>query len=141
MTMAALGRIPCKSSITIYEPQPEYRNECPYVLIVCNGPHKHPIPIPLRTPDSVLEKLNTFLAPLSNLPNLTAHCLLGNKAAKLFLKTELLLISNPTFFDLHPSLANLDHLQVYINKAICSIHPHGTGWEGNKLPLCCSFHS
>ncbi|KAJ3812633.1 hypothetical protein F5876DRAFT_36895 [Lentinula aff. lateritia] len=48
----------------------------------------------------------------------------------IFFKRELPNLAKPTFSDLHPSLGNLDHMQVYINHAIISVHPHGTGWEG-----------
>ncbi|KAF9064129.1 hypothetical protein BDP27DRAFT_1299179 [Rhodocollybia butyracea] len=67
---------------------------------------------------------------LEDLPNLTPRCLLGNDTARFFLQSELQHLQNPAFSDLHPSLGNLDHLQVYICRAILTIHPHGTGWEG-----------
>ncbi|KAJ3904829.1 hypothetical protein F5879DRAFT_900538 [Lentinula edodes] len=130
MTMTELRRLPCTSSITIYEPLPDYRSSCPYVLIVCKGVHTHPVPIPARTPSSIVDNLIKFLTHLDDLPNLTARRLLGNEAAKFFLKRELPNLAKPTFSDLHPSLGNLDHMQVYINRAIISVHPHGTGWEG-----------
>ncbi|KAF8588988.1 hypothetical protein K439DRAFT_1333826 [Ramaria rubella] len=43
---------------------------------------------------------------------------------------ELLLITNPTLIDLHLSLANEDHIRIYIRKAKDEIYPAGTDWEG-----------
>ncbi|KAJ3869996.1 hypothetical protein EV359DRAFT_28895 [Lentinula novae-zelandiae] len=86
MTMTELHRLPCTSSITIYEPLPDYRSSCPYVLIVCKGVHTHPVPIPARTPSSIVDDLIKFLTHLDDLPNLTARRLLGNEAANLRLK-------------------------------------------------------
>ncbi|KAJ3849270.1 hypothetical protein EV368DRAFT_47649, partial [Lentinula lateritia] len=124
MTMTELRRLPYTSSITIYEPLPDYRSSCPYVLIVCKGVHTHPVPIPARTPSSIVDNLIKFLTHLDDLPNLTARRLLGNEAAKFFLKRKLPNLAKPTFSDLHPSLGNLDHMQVYIDRAIISVHPH-----------------
>jgi hypothetical protein len=131
--MTPLQHISCTSTITIYEPLPAYRSECPKVLIVCSGVHAHPIPIPARTPNSISTILVRFLTELEDLPNLTPRRLLTNDAAKFFLQNELPHLQNPTFSDLHPSLGNLDHLQVYIRRAALEIHPHGTGWEGLLL--------
>ncbi|KAJ3900644.1 hypothetical protein F5879DRAFT_992705 [Lentinula edodes] len=130
MTIVELQRLPCSSSITIYEPLPEHRAACPNVLIVCSKPHAHPIPIPARTPNSISEKLVKFLENLSDLPNLTSRRLLVNEATKHFLQKELPHLTEPSFQDIHPSLGNLDHLQVYIDRACDSVYPHGTGWSG-----------
>ncbi|KAF9069708.1 hypothetical protein BDP27DRAFT_1222153 [Rhodocollybia butyracea] len=67
---------------------------------------------------------------LHDLPNLTSHQLLTHEGAKAFLRHRLPSLEHPTFIDLHLSLGNLDHLQVYINTAICTVHPFGTGWTG-----------
>lgn len=133
MTIVELQRLPCSSSIIIYEPLPEHRVACPNVLIVCSKPHAHPIPIPARTPNSISEKLVKFLENLSDLPNLTSRHLLVNEATKHFLQKELPHLTEPSFQDIHPSLGNLDHLQVYIDRACDSVYPHGTGWSGSYI--------
>ena len=38
-----------------------------------------------------------------------------------------------TLADLHPSLANLDHVRRLINKLQAQQYPHGTGFEGPYL--------
>lgn len=140
--MAELQRLPCTSTLTIYEPLLAHRSECSKVLIVCSGVHTHPIPIPARTLSAISTKLVKFLMELEDLPNLTPRRLLGSDATKFLLRKELPHLQNPTFPDLHPSLGNLDHLQVYIQYAILSVYPHGTGWEGLfPIPYCYSINS
>ncbi|KAJ3924893.1 MAG: hypothetical protein NXY57DRAFT_907664 [Lentinula lateritia] len=75
----------------------------------------------------------TFLENLSDLPNLTSRHLLVNEATKHFLQKELPHLTEPSFQDIHPSLGNLDHLQVYIDRACDSVYPHGTGWSGSYI--------
>ena len=39
--------------------------------------------------------------------------------------------SSPALSDLHPSLANLDHVRQLINKLRSKRYPNGTGFKGN----------
>ncbi|KAK0473619.1 hypothetical protein IW261DRAFT_1423535 [Armillaria novae-zelandiae] len=39
-------------------------------------------------------------------------------------------VEEPTVAHLHPSLANLDHIALYIHTEIKVTLPHGTGWDG-----------
>ncbi|KAJ3869260.1 hypothetical protein EV359DRAFT_59917 [Lentinula novae-zelandiae] len=77
----------------------------------CTSVKVNHIPIPARTPSSIVDNLIKFLTHLDDLLNLTARRLLGNEAAKFFLKRELPNLAKPTFSDLHPLLGNLDHMQ------------------------------
>jgi hypothetical protein len=67
-----LQHIPCQATFQLYEPAPEYRETCPWILVVCKGQHAHPAPIPQNTPplvrlelDKLLQSLDTELADLT----------------------------------------------------------------------------
>ncbi|KAJ7836987.1 hypothetical protein B0H14DRAFT_3460332 [Mycena olivaceomarginata] len=78
---------------------PVNRSECPYILITSEGVHKHPIPLPEKTPQA-------------DLPTLTARRFLRHPAIKSYLYTTFPDLRNPTLSHLHPSLANRAHLRV-----------------------------
>ena len=122
---------PCKVTFRIYEPFPDYREECPWVLVVCGGEHPHPIPIPSKTPSAIRAEILELIHALENdLPDLTPRRFLRHPSVKIFLKQRLPKISNPMLLDLHPSLANRDHLRGYIKLVQDKIFPQGTGWDG-----------
>ncbi|KAL0567432.1 hypothetical protein V5O48_014558 [Marasmius crinis-equi] len=130
LLMAELQHLPCKSKFITYQPHKEYRQSCCKILIVCKGPHTHPIPIPSKTPTSIREDLHRFFLNMKDLANLTTRRLLRNEAARMYLETKLPHIAKPTFLDLHPSLNNRGHIQCMINYAQSKRYPNGTGWEG-----------
>ncbi|PBK84530.1 hypothetical protein ARMGADRAFT_943245 [Armillaria gallica] len=68
-----------------------------------------------------------------DLPDITPHRLLCHPLFCTYLTTQLPDIPQPMAMDLHPSLANLDHLDTLINIAIKQEHPEGTGWNGMFL--------
>ena len=145
MTMSELIHLPCRSQYHVYQPLPEYQKTCPYILIVCSGPHTHPIPIPMQTPVSVRNSLIDFLKTLSELPNLTARCLIHHPAVQVWLKQQKPELPHPVFVDLHPSLGNMDHLNAYLLQAQASLYPKGTDWAGvlhlkelqdDTVPVC-----
>ncbi|KAJ3927388.1 MAG: hypothetical protein NXY57DRAFT_1106683 [Lentinula lateritia] len=132
MTMVELKRLPCQCRITVYEPVAEFREQCMKSLIVCHGPHRHPPPVPSTTPPLVAQNLIAFIKDLDDLPNLTARRLLSKESTRIFLRQQLPDIPDPSLMDLHHSLGNLDHLQVYVTKAIRMMYPRGTGWEATQ---------
>lgn len=132
---------PCKVKFRIYEPLPDYRQECPWVLVVCTGEHSHPIPIPSKTPPSIRAEILQLLDSLENdLPDLTPRRFLRHPSVKIFLKKKLSEISNPMLLDLHPSLGNRDHLRGYIKLVQEKKFPAGTGWEGRRRLVLHSMH-
>ncbi|KAK7053091.1 hypothetical protein VNI00_004412 [Paramarasmius palmivorus] len=128
--MTLLDQLPCESTFEVYQPHAEYRRKCPKILVICRGPHSHPIPISCKTPTSVRSRLIAFFKTLDDLPNLTARRLIRSDSAKVFLQKELPLLNHPTFIDLHCSLNNRDHLQAIINYAQNTVYPQGTAWQG-----------
>ncbi|KIM36354.1 hypothetical protein M413DRAFT_449233 [Hebeloma cylindrosporum] len=122
---------PCPVKFRIYEPLPDYREECPWVLVVCPGEHSHPIPIPSKTPPSIRAEIFQLLDSLeSDLSDLTPRRFLRHPSVKIFLKKRLPRLLNPMLLDLHPSLGNRDHLRGYIKLVQDKKFPAGTGWEG-----------
>lgn len=127
-----LRQMKCLSNYRIFEPVEEYRHLCPRVLIICHGEHSHPIPLPTKTPPSIREDICNLLESLQHdLPDLTARRFLRHPAVYTFLRQRLPAVITPTLSDLHPSLANRDHLRAFIMKTRESVFPAGTGWEGN----------
>lgn len=104
---------------------------CPWALVISQYAHEHPIPIPSRTPPTILREITAILGRLGHaLPDLTPRHFLRHPILQLFLKDRLPELSNPMLLDLHPSLANRDHLRHYINEVRDQFFPSGTGWEG-----------
>lgn len=120
---------------------PVNRSECPYILITSEGVHKHPIPLPEKTPQAVRSQLLTLLQNLrQDLPDMTARRFLRHPAIKSYLYTTFPDLRNPTLSHLHPSLANRAHLSAYIASAKKEHFPHGTDWKGEQPSLLQSHH-
>ncbi len=135
--MTEMSTVHCESKITAYIPLSEYRHACPKVLVICHSPHSHPIPLPATTPDPLKRQIAQTLSAMDqDLPDLTPRRLLRHPLFRTFLKKSLPDIPHPMATDLHPSLANLDHLASLINMAIKHQFPQGTGWEGTILTVC-----
>ncbi|KAK7060250.1 hypothetical protein VNI00_001015 [Paramarasmius palmivorus] len=132
LVMQEMKDHPCDSKFIVYEPDEEYRQACPYILVVCRYPHTHPPPILSKTPFHIRNSVLEFLGTLEDLPNLTARRLLRSDVALQYLRGLLPQIPRPTFVDLHVSFNNRDHLQSLIDQAQQSLYPMGTGWEGAK---------
>ncbi|KIJ52695.1 hypothetical protein M422DRAFT_243475 [Sphaerobolus stellatus SS14] len=113
LTTLQLERTFCESHLLVYIPTEEFLSICPYILLVCVGPHEHPIPIPSKTP-----------------PNIKAEVLHMVRLMDLDIADLLPDIENPTLIDLHSSLANKDHLRVYVNQIKSDVFPFGTDWRG-----------
>ncbi|KAJ7312830.1 hypothetical protein DFH08DRAFT_717029, partial [Mycena albidolilacea] len=97
---------------------PVNRSECPYILITSEGVHKHPIPLPEKTPQAVRSQLLTLLQNLrQDLLDMTACRFLQHPAIKSYLYTT-----------------------AYIASAKKEHFPHGTDWKGEQPSLLQSHH-
>lgn len=135
LALGAMVRMGCSCKFRVYEPFPEYRELCAKVLVICNGQHAHPIPLPTKTPAKICSQLATLLLDLDHdLPNLTPRRLLRHPVLQAFLCTSLP-SHNPILSDLHTSLANKDHIRAFITEAKNDGFPAGTGWSGMCAPF------
>ncbi|OSX56007.1 hypothetical protein POSPLADRAFT_1161553, partial [Postia placenta MAD-698-R-SB12] len=103
--------IPCKSRLQVFEPLPEYRDTCPYVLVVCTHEHSHPVPLPTKTPAHIRKIIFDLLVSVGQeLPDLTPRRFLRHSVVQAQLR------------DLLP--------HSYIKQAKNLHFPDGTGWNG-----------
>lgn len=122
---------PCTTRFREYEPVEEFRALCPYILVTCRGPHRHPIPLPTKTPASVCHEIFQLLGRTGiDLPDMTARRFLRHPIVTSHLQERFPKILSPTLSDLHISLANRSHLSNYIDKSKKEYFPFGTGWKG-----------
>ncbi|KAK7024601.1 hypothetical protein VNI00_016162 [Paramarasmius palmivorus] len=124
---------PCKVTFRTFEPLEEYRQQHPYIILVVKGIHKHPIPMPKKTPPRLRSKLFEIFKSIGvDLADLTARSFIRHTATQSLLHQ--VFPENPlaSISDLHPSLANHSHIAWYIEKAKKESYPKGTGWEGAK---------
>ena len=117
----------------VYTPQD--LSKCPHVVVICRNPHSHPPPAPVKTPPaikSVFEKLLYDMDWL--LADATPRRLVLDSGFMYGLRCALgwMAERTPTLSDLHPSLANLDHVRRLINTLRLEKYPHGTGFDGKS---------
>jgi hypothetical protein len=131
----------CGVKFVVYEPLEQFRQACPYVLLVCTGDsHPHPIPLPRKTPRQIQDDIAQLLKSLDgDLADLTPRRFLRHPILRAYLQQKFPQIPTPTICDLHTSLANREHLRVYINAAKVDLFPHGTGWNGSRLKLASKY--
>lgn len=114
MVMMEMETSKCTCKFAIYTPQKQYCDKCPWILIVWHSPHNHPPPTPTKTPFAIITAILDLLSSFDcELPDMTTLTFLQHPASAAFLRTRLLHLELPTFTDLHPSLANTDHLGWY----------------------------
>ncbi|KAJ7280439.1 hypothetical protein C8J57DRAFT_1220907 [Mycena rebaudengoi] len=124
----------CKVVFKIYEPLEEYRMQCPYVLVVVKGVHKHPIPLPVKTPPAVKTEIRELLSQFQeDLPDLTPRRFLRHPLVKAHLAQNFPGLPNPMMSDVHISLSNRAHLKCFIDDIRKATFPSGTGWKGVEL--------
>ncbi|KAJ7276956.1 hypothetical protein C8J57DRAFT_1584425 [Mycena rebaudengoi] len=124
----------CKVVFKIYEPLEEYRTQCPYVLVVVKGVHKHPIPLPVKTPPAVKTEIGELLSQFQeDLPDLTPRRFLRHPLVKAHLARKFPGLPNPMMSDVHISLSNRAHLKCFIDDIRKATFPNGTGWKGVEL--------
>ncbi|KAJ7913928.1 hypothetical protein B0H13DRAFT_1612047 [Mycena leptocephala] len=110
--------------------------QCPFVLVTSKGVHRHPIPLPEKTPRAARSHILGLLRTLrQDLPDMTPRRFLRHPALKVFLLNTFPHLTMPTLSDLHPSLANRAHLGAYIARAREEHFPHGTDWKAGILHL------
>ncbi|KAJ6527069.1 hypothetical protein B0H19DRAFT_970076 [Mycena capillaripes] len=101
----------CDCIVKAYVPFPEYRAECPKVLVVVKGVHHHPIPLPHKTPNAIKAEIIRLLPRFQeDLPDLTPRRFLRNPIVKSYL--------------------SLKFPNVYIDQVRQAVFPHGTDWKG-----------
>ncbi|KAF7965062.1 hypothetical protein HWV62_696 [Athelia sp. TMB] len=131
LILAEMLHLPCGSTVRCFEPLEAYREACPRVLIVCRGAHRHPVPLPTKTPRPIRKELFSLLERLDeDLPDLTPRRFLRHPVTLAYLQQCFPEIVNPTVAHLHVSLANRDHIKAFILQVQKSSFPNGTGWQG-----------
>ncbi|KAJ6578477.1 hypothetical protein B0H19DRAFT_1020702 [Mycena capillaripes] len=126
-----MTRLECRSRFRIFEPIEEERKKCPFILLIAQGSHTHPIPLPTKTPPKIRARLFTLLLSLENdLPDVTPRRFLRHPIVQAFLRNKFPLIPTPTLSDWHISLANRSHIGSYIKQAREQYCPFGTDWAG-----------
>lgn len=147
LVIAEMIQLKCKSKFRVYQPTEEYREQCSQILLVCSGEHPHPIPLPSKTPSFIRTELDDLIRSLDyDIPDLTTRRFLRHPTTVAFLKKRVPDIQEPMLSDLHPSLANRDHVKAFIQKIQDEMYPHGTGWDGRPtfpgslLVANCSFN-
>ncbi|KAJ7256436.1 hypothetical protein C8J57DRAFT_1235810 [Mycena rebaudengoi] len=124
----------CKVVFKIYKPLEEYRTQCPYVLVAVKGVHKHPIPLPVKTPPAVKTEIGELLSQFQeDLPDLTPRRFLRHPLVKAHLTRKFPGLPNPMMSDVHISLSNRAHLKCFIDDICKATFPNGTGWKGVEL--------
>lgn len=89
--------IACSSKIRMFEPEEDFRSDCPFILVVAKHPHTHPVPLPTKTPPIIRTQLFKILESLGeDLPDITPRRLIRHPVIKAFLKAELPQSTCPT---------------------------------------------
>ncbi|KAJ3839118.1 hypothetical protein F5878DRAFT_617485 [Lentinula raphanica] len=126
-----LTSLSCSCTYREYEPLEEYREVCPYILVVSKGVHSHPVPLPEKTPPAVRAELETLTRQLDvDLADISPRYFLRHPIVKSYLAMRFPLIRNPMLSDLHVSLSNRSHLKIYLDAVKRECFPDGTGWQG-----------
>jgi hypothetical protein len=121
----------CKATFHIYVP--DDLHACPRVVVVCRNLHSHTPPVPAKTPPPLVADLHQLLRDMGwHLADATPRRVMLDSGFVHGLQNLLGWESNqsPSLSDLHPSLANLDHLRRIINTMRCTEFPYKTGFEG-----------
>ncbi|KAJ6506213.1 hypothetical protein C8R47DRAFT_1241345 [Mycena vitilis] len=128
-----MNRLMCNSKFRVFEPKPDVRAACPFVLIVTHGDHPHPVPLPTKTPPKIRSQVFELLGKLAeDLPDITPRRFIRHPIVQSFLASKFPFITCPTLADWHVSLSNRSHIRAYIKQALESFCPFGTGWSGVK---------
>jgi hypothetical protein len=124
----------CPSTFHIYTPQD--LEACPRAIILCRNSHLHAPPAPVKTPPPLITELNKLLSDMGwRLADATPWRLMLDTVFVHGLRNILGWESDrtPSLSDLHPSLANFDHLRRLINTVRIEKFPHGTGFEAEYI--------
>ncbi|KAG1765741.1 hypothetical protein EV702DRAFT_919554, partial [Suillus placidus] len=124
----------CQSKFDIFVPVD--RVDVPRIVIMCRNPHSHPPPAPVKTPPPLVDLFRLLLLDMDwELADATPRRILCDSGFMRGLRTALGWTSDrsPSLADLHPSLANLDHVHRLMYKFRRDKYPMGTGFQGAKL--------
>ena len=127
----------CTARYHVYVPHDLYA--CLQILILCQSPHSHPLPAPIKTLPPLKDLFNELLLLMKwKLADVTPqHIFLDTafvEGLQQALEWDRVAVDHEvTLTDLHPSLVNLDHVHCLINKLQTQQYPHGTGFEGMYL--------
>ncbi|KAG1827389.1 uncharacterized protein BJ212DRAFT_1294676 [Suillus subaureus] len=124
----------CTTKFNIYVPHNLVA--CLHIIVLCSNLHSHPPPTPVKVPTPLVDIFHELLAPMKwKLIDATPHWIYLDTA---FIQGLHKVLGwdfpdghNTTLQDLHPSLANLDHVHYLLAE------------EHTKLPLeqcyvCCA---
>ncbi|KAJ6588090.1 hypothetical protein B0H19DRAFT_921880 [Mycena capillaripes] len=126
-----LVHLECRCRFRVYEPVEDYRIACPFLLVISQGVHSHPIPLPEKTPPRIRGEIFKLLEGLGeDLPDITPRSFLRHPTLLSYLRQKFPGIQTPTLSHLHSSLANRAHLSAYIEQAKKIHFPKGTDWKG-----------
>ncbi|KAF6743327.1 hypothetical protein DFP72DRAFT_828127 [Ephemerocybe angulata] len=130
---AELKRVQCKTTFRFFQPIEQHRRECPWTLVTSSGAHTHPIPVLSKTPPAIVCQFLQLINSLKDeLPDMTARRLIHHSNTRTFVRAAVKdsTIEDPQLSDLHPSLANLDHVQTYLDRVKQDRFPLGMGING-----------
>ncbi|KAF8187531.1 hypothetical protein BJ912DRAFT_926768 [Pholiota molesta] len=129
------GTKACQATFSIFEPN--NLSACPFILIICKGPHTHVNPFPVKTPPSIYMIFSSLLLNMGwRLADATPRNIMLDSGFMKGLRQHLAWMDDcrePVLSDLHPSLGNSDHVRRYINSLRVKLFPRGTGFEGAQL--------
>lgn len=117
----------------MYQPLEEYRHACPRVYVQFEGEHTHAIPLPMTTPSHIRAELFAIFDEMEeDMTDMTARRFLRHAITRAYVTRRF--PDNPwaTLADVHISLANRDHLSMYIRQFKAAKYPEGTGWAGTS---------
>ncbi|KAG2137941.1 hypothetical protein DEU56DRAFT_736613 [Suillus clintonianus] len=125
----------CTASFDIYVPDDLVA--CPRILVLCTNPHSHPPPVPVKTPPPLVDVFHGLVSLLKwKLADATPRRIYLDTAfvegLHQVLDWQFPDGRDATLQDLHPSLANLDHVRRLINTMRSTQYPSGTGFEGAR---------
>lgn len=120
----------CSTSYLIYTPHDLVA--CPSIAVISINPHTHLPPAPVKTPASLEAVFTDLLYGMGwRLADATPHHIMLDSGFRTGLQQHLGHKSeNIDLSDLHPSLANLDHVRYIVSKARNQKFPSGTGFNG-----------
>lgn len=107
---------------------------CPQIAVICRNPHSHPPPAPIKTPPLLVNLFRSLLLDMDwQLADATPRQIVLDSGFMKGLRIALGWAADrsPCLSDIHPSLANLDHVRHLINAFRVEKYPLGTGFEGN----------
>ncbi|CAG8712359.1 2756_t:CDS:2, partial [Dentiscutata heterogama] len=126
-TQIIKGKIINKEScpVKFYHILPKDLSECPFIVVISVGIHNHPPPPPVKTPQNIIENLQSIINNEDNL-DLTAHKLLTRVTYELLKQKNL---SDPYIRTAKQTELFAQTLYAEIDMAFKRIHGTTNEWE------------